>query len=115
MPIKLNPSHTVLSHGLYRGILPQYQGIFTLLLVYLKLHFSMTPKLFFSDYGEKPPKVIITGRTYDSVTLSFDHFAPEEYNHGYVAMVRITFIRNNQCGRNCLVLLELGINITLNM
>jgi hypothetical protein len=31
--------------------------------------------------------VIITGRTYDSITLSFDHFAPEEYHHGYVAMV----------------------------
>ena len=93
----------------------QYQGIVALYLVYLRTSFFNDPKTFFSDYGEKPPKVIITGRTYDSVTLSFDHFAPEEYNHGYVAMVRITFIRNNQCGRNCLVLLELGINITLNM
>jgi hypothetical protein len=37
--------------------------------------------------GEKPPKVIVTGRRHDSVTLSFDHFAPEDYSHGYVAMV----------------------------
>ena len=36
---------------------------------------------------ERPPKVIVTGRAFDSVTLSFDHFAPEDYEHGYVAMV----------------------------
>ena len=29
----------------------------------------------------------MTGRAFDSVTLSFDHFAPEDYEHGYVAMV----------------------------
>ena len=83
-----------------------------MLLGYLETVFSMLLKLVFSDYGEKPPKVIITGRTYDSVTLSFDHFAPEEYNHGYVAMVRITFILNNQRGSICLVLLEKGISIS---
>jgi hypothetical protein len=37
---------------------------------------------------EKPPKVIMTNKSYDSVTLSFDHFAPKGYKHGYVAMVR---------------------------
>ena len=37
---------------------------------------------------EKPPKVIMTSKSFDSVTLSFDHFAPKGYKHGYVAMVR---------------------------
>ena len=36
---------------------------------------------------EKPPKVIMTNKSFDSVTLSFDHFAPKGYKHGYVAMV----------------------------
>jgi hypothetical protein len=44
----------------------------------------------FSAFGEKPPKVIVTGKTFDSVTLSFDHFAPEDYHHGYIAMVRVS-------------------------
>ena len=42
---------------------------------------------FFSAVGEKPPKVIVTRKSFDSVTLSFDHFAPEDYRHGYVALV----------------------------
>jgi hypothetical protein len=64
----------------------------------LKLLVNLTLKLenfffYISAVGEKPPKVIITGRSYDSVTLSFDHFAPEEYHHGYVALVRLIFSR----------------------
>ncbi len=43
--------------------------------------------LFLPALDERPPKVIVTGRAFDSVTLSFDHFAPEDYEHGYVAMV----------------------------
>ena len=37
---------------------------------------------------EKKPKIISTGHTFDSVTVSFDHFAPEGYDHGYVAMFK---------------------------
>ena len=40
------------------------------------------------EHDKKQPKVIITAKTFDSVTLSFDHFAPEDYTHGYVAIVR---------------------------
>ena len=36
---------------------------------------------------EKPPKVIMTSKSFNSVTLSFDHFAPKGYKHRYVAMV----------------------------
>ena len=42
---------------------------------------------FITALNEKPPKAIVTGKTFDSVTLSFDHFAPDDYQHGYVAMV----------------------------
>ena len=41
----------------------------------------------FTARDEKPPKVIMTSKSFDSVTLSFDHFAPKGYKHGYVAMV----------------------------
>ena len=34
------------------------------------------------EYDEKPPKVIISERTHDEVTLSFDDFAPADYRHG---------------------------------
>ncbi len=37
--------------------------------------------------NRKSPKVIVTGKSFDSITLSFDHFAPEDYQHEYVAMV----------------------------
>lgn len=40
------------------------------------------------SYNAKQPKVIITGKTFDSVTLSFDHFAPDDYQYGYVAMYK---------------------------
>ena len=43
---------------------------------------------FLSAFNEKQPKMIITRKSFDSVTLSFDHFAPDGYPHGYVAMVR---------------------------
>ena len=36
---------------------------------------------------EKLPKAIVTDKSYDYVTFTFDHFAPEDYSHGYVAMV----------------------------
>ncbi len=36
----------------------------------------------------KAPKVIVTEKTFDSITLSFDHFAPENYRHGYVALYK---------------------------
>ena len=42
--------------------------------------------------NKKPPKAIVTGKTFDSVTLSFDHFAPDDYQHGYVAMVTEFFM-----------------------
>ena len=40
------------------------------------------------------PKVVVTKVTFDSFTLSFDHFAPEDYNHGYVALYKA--IKNNR-------------------
>ena len=36
---------------------------------------------------EKLPKAIVTEKSFDHVTLTFDHFAPENYAHSYVAMV----------------------------
>lgn len=38
--------------------------------------------------GKKSPKVIVTETDFDSFTLSFDHFAPDDYNHGYVALFK---------------------------
>ena len=35
--------------------------------------------------NKKAPKVIVTETTFNSFTLSFDHFAPEGYKHEYVA------------------------------
>ena len=40
------------------------------------------------------PKVVVTKVNFDSFTLSFDHFAPEDYNHGYVALYKA--IKNNR-------------------
>lgn len=37
--------------------------------------------------NKKAPKVIVTKKTFDSITLSFDHFAPEDYQHQYIALV----------------------------
>ena len=37
---------------------------------------------------DQKPKVILTGRSHDSVTLSFDQFRPPGYSHGYVASWR---------------------------
>ena len=45
--------------------------------------------ILFLARDEKPPKVIMTSKSFDSVTLSFDHFAPKGYKHGYVAMVSL--------------------------
>ena len=36
---------------------------------------------------EKLPKAIVTEKSFDHVTFKFDHFAPENYAHSYVAMV----------------------------
>eukprot|EP00096_Caligus_rogercresseyi_P011409 TRINITY_DN4478_c0_g1_i1.p1 TRINITY_DN4478_c0_g1~~TRINITY_DN4478_c0_g1_i1.p1 ORF type:complete len:1447 (-),score=380.43 TRINITY_DN4478_c0_g1_i1:293-4633(-) len=41
------------------------------------------------EHTEKLPKVIVTKKNYKSATLSFDHFAPEDYTHGYMARYRI--------------------------
>ena len=38
--------------------------------------------------NRKSPKVIVTQSTFDSFTLSFDHFAPEDYSHEYVALFK---------------------------
>lgn len=38
--------------------------------------------------NRKAPKVIVTKRSFDSFTLSFDHFAPNGYEHGYVALFK---------------------------
>ena len=44
---------------------------------------------FISESNQKTPKVIVTEKSFNSFTLSFDHFAPiEEYNHGYVALYK---------------------------
>ena len=43
---------------------------------------------------EKLPKAIVTDKSYDYVTFTFDHFAPEGYSHGYVAMVSPDFLNN---------------------
>ena len=41
-----------------------------------------------SSSSKKTPKVIVTEKTFNSFTLSFDHFAPEDYNNGYVALFK---------------------------
>ena len=33
------------------------------------------------------PKAIVTEKSHDYVTFTFDHFAPDNYAHSYVAMV----------------------------
>ena len=38
--------------------------------------------------SKKAPKVIVTGTTFDSFTLSFDHFAPQGYEHEYVVLFK---------------------------
>ena len=38
--------------------------------------------------NRKSPKVIVTQSTFDSFTLSFDHFAPGDYSHEYVALFK---------------------------
>lgn len=42
---------------------------------------------YISEFEEKQPRIILTDRTYNSVTVSFDHFAPDDYDRGYIAMV----------------------------
>ncbi|CAB4068326.1 Putative epidermal cell surface receptor [Lepeophtheirus salmonis] len=41
------------------------------------------------EYSEKLPKIIVTRNDFKSATLSFDHYAPVDYNHGYVARYRL--------------------------
>jgi len=53
----------------------------------ISLPFSIVILIFCTAVDEKPPKVIVSSKTYESATLSFDHFAPEDYHHGYVALV----------------------------
>ena len=38
--------------------------------------------------SKKAPKVIVTGTTFESFTLSFDHFAPQGYEHEYVVLFK---------------------------
>ena len=38
--------------------------------------------------SKKSPTVIVTEKSFNSFSLSFDHFAPEEYSHGYVALYK---------------------------
>ena len=37
---------------------------------------------------EKKPKAIVTSFDFHSVTIAFDHFAPQGYQHGYFAMYK---------------------------
>jgi hypothetical protein len=50
---------------------------------------SFHVKLKFTAQEEKLPKVIVTQTNFNSATFSFDHFAPDDYMHGYVAMYKM--------------------------
>ena len=48
--------------------------------------------------SKKAPKVIVTGTTFESFTLSFDHFAPQGYEHEYVVLFKpVRFIISSRC------------------
>ena len=64
---------------------------------------------------EKPPKVIMTSKSFNSVTLSFDHFAPKGYKHRYVAMVSRKIYLNQTYNLQPFIVFEFWLIISINI